>query len=102
MAIMQGTTPIHTFKLPFDTSIIKTVRIIYSQCGKKLFSREGDQVRRSENIIETTLTQEETFKIDPENIVEIQIRIIDNANNAANTRIMRVSAEKCLETEVLE
>ena len=37
MAIMQGTTPTHTFYLPFSTDIIKTVRIIYCQNDECLY-----------------------------------------------------------------
>ena len=102
MAIMQGTTPTHTFKLPFDTSTIKSARVIYSQFDQILFVREGADITILDDGIETTLTQEETFLIDPSKIVEIQVRFVDHNNDAINSQIMRVSAERCLDTEVLE
>ena len=104
MAIMQGTTPTHTFNLPFDTNIIKTVRIIYSQCGEKLFSRENkdDNVTLEGTQVRTTLTQQETLSMDPEKVVEIQLRIVTLGGEVANSRVIRVSAERCLEDEVIE
>ena len=101
MAIMQGTTPTHTFNLPFDTSVIKTIRIVYAQCGEKLFSRENNDVTLEGSQVRTTLTQEDTFKINPEKVVEIQVRIVTQGGEAANSRVLRVSAERCLENEAI-
>lgn len=103
MAIPQGTTPTHTFILPIDTSDIHRIRIVYSQCGEVLFTREsqkGEVTIEGSKVI-TTLTQEETFKIDHEKVVEIQLRVATHADEVANSQIIRVSAERCLDSEVL-
>ena len=102
MAIRQGTTPTHTFTIPFDTSKLRTVHIAYAQCDELLFVRSGDQITLNGNTITTTLTQEETLMIDPDKIVSIQVRVVTDADDALTSDIILVSAAKCLEKEVLK
>ena len=101
MAIRQGTTPTHTFTVPFDTSDLKTVHIAYAQCEQVLFVKSGEDITLGGNTIVTTLTQEETLKINPSKVVAIQVRVVTHANDALASDIMLVSAEWCLEKEVL-
>lgn len=99
--IRQGTTPTHTFTVPFDTSTLKAVRIVYAQCDKVLFVRTGDDIKMGQNTIITTLTQEETLEIDPKKVVQIQVRVLTNSDDSLASDVMLVSAAKCLEQEVL-
>ena len=73
----QGTTPTHTFVLPFDASVIEKVRIIYAQDEEvKLtvcdVSIEG-------NTITARLTQEDTLKLECGKFVEVQVRVLTPA-----------------------
>lgn len=101
MAIRQGTTPTHTFTIPFDTSLLKTVHIAYAQCDEVLFVKSDDDITLDGNKIITTLTQEETLRLDPTKVVAIQIRCLTYKGDAPASDIMLVSVDKCLEKEVL-
>jgi hypothetical protein len=37
----RGTTPTHTFTLPFDTAMLSKVRIIYSQGNSPVVTRDN-------------------------------------------------------------
>ena len=32
--MIQGTTPTHTFTIPFDVSLIKELKVVYAQQGE--------------------------------------------------------------------
>ena len=101
MAIREGTTPTHTFVLPFSTDVLKCVRIVYAQCNEVLFVRTNGDVTLEGNIVKTTLTQEETFMFDRTKLVEIQIRALTYDDDALASEPILVSVAKCLEKEVL-
>lgn len=99
--MIRGTTPTHEFEVSINTATIKTVRIIYSQKDDVLFVKENDDCTMRDNIITTTLTQEETFMFDHKNPVQIQIRALTGGGQAIATDIMERSVCQCLEEEVL-
>ena len=97
----QGTTPKHTFTLPFAVPNTSAVRIIYAQGEKVLFVKTGTDVSIVENKISTRLSQEETFSLDYKQKVKIQIRILTENGEALASHIMTASVEDCLESEVM-
>lgn len=97
----RGTTPTHIFTLPFDARSASIVKIIYAQNSKKVFIKTGDDIVLNGNTITTKLTQEDTFSLDCNMLVEIQVRVLLNDNTALASDIIRVTVEKCLENEVL-
>lgn len=102
MAIGQGTTPTHTFVLPLDTSLLKTVRVVYSQCKNVIFVKTGADIILEGNKVITTLTQDDTFKLDASKVVAIQVRAFTRSNGKAiNGKTKTVSVERCLEKEVM-
>lgn len=99
--MIQGTTPTHTFTLPFDASMIDKVRIIYSQNDTPLVTKnKEDCTVKGEKVI-AKLTQEETFAFDCNEPVEIQIRVLTVDGAAVASHIKKVACDKCLEKEVL-
>jgi hypothetical protein len=56
-----GTTPTHTFTLPFEKEMLADLRITYIQNKKKIFTKEMEDVEISGSDISLTLTQEETL-----------------------------------------
>ena len=96
-----GTTPTHTFTLPFDTEIIRAVEITYSQNGKVVLKKDQRDCTLSGNTISTKLSQLDTFEFDECSHVEIQIRIMDHEESVFASDIIRVSCKKCLSDEVL-
>jgi hypothetical protein len=99
--MFKGTTPTHTFTINLDTSLIKSVRILYAQDDKIVFCKETSDCVLEGQTISTKLTQEETFKFDHEKFVQIQVRVLTKDDNSLMTPIKCVGVEKCLENEVM-
>lgn len=98
----RGTTPTHTFTLPFDASILSQVRIIYAQMGRVVLVKTGEDVILSGNTVKTKLTQEETLSFNCAHPVEIQVRVLTLAGDAQNSDIIKVPVSRCLDNEVIE
>ena len=99
--MIRGTTPTHIFTVPFDTSIIKTVRVIYEQNNKKILYKRNEDVEISDNTISLKLTQEDTLKFKHGKNVKIQLRVLTNDGEAMNSAIIVDSVQECLDDEVL-
>ena len=59
--MIQGTTPTHTFTLPFDVSMVEKVRIIYSQKDQPVVIKNTEDCQLEGNDVFVVLTQEDTF-----------------------------------------
>lgn len=99
---MIGTTPIHTFSLPFDKSFIDKVRIIYKQGGNVILKKETEDCTIDGNTVTVKLTQQETFLFSPGEIVRIQLRVLTSGNEALKSNVIHKAASECLDDEVLE
>lgn len=101
----RGTTVPHTFKLPTDIPKGSLVRLVYAQkpggIKKVLFVKTGKDVTVSGNSVSTKLTQEETLSVDDRLPVLAQVRFLTPENEARGTRVIEISAEECLEDEVM-
>lgn len=100
--MIRGTTPTHVFNIPFDTSEIKTVKIIYSQEDEKIIEKKTADCELTGKTITTTLTQEETLKLDCKKRVQIQLRILTKSGASMSTFVKILPVEKCLDNEVLK
>ena len=98
----RGTTPKHHFTLPFDTGLLKTVRIVYSQMDEVILVKTGDDLIFEGDTVTTQLSQEETLRFSCRKPVEIQVRVLTKAGEAHNSVIIKTSVSRCLETEVIE
>lgn len=99
--IYEGTTPTHTFEVPFDLTTAKRVRLIYSQNNKVLFVKEKDALTINGGVIEHKLTQEETLAFDTRYLVEIQIRVLTETDDALASDIITTTVGRLLEDEVM-
>lgn len=98
--MIRGTTPRHTFTLPFPAAHVKKVRIIYAQSGLAVLTKEVDTFPE-EGSFTVQLTQEETLRFDASCLVEIQMRVLMDDGQALCSAIMRCSVGRCLESGVL-
>ena len=98
---MKGTTPTHTFTIPFDTSKVDKVKIIYAQDDVVVLEKRTSDCTLLDNTIKVTLAQEDTFRFDHEKAVEIQIRVLTNDDKAFKSLPYVVGVTKCLDDEVL-
>lgn len=100
--MIVGTTPTHTFNIPFDTAAINTVRVIYSQNDTAILVKKTEDCELKDNVVSVTLTQADTFLFDHKSPVEIQLRVFPKSGGALASIPKRVGVTKCLETEVIE
>ena len=100
--MLQGTTPTHTFNIPFDTSIISRVRVIYAQNDNVILTKTERDCTFGDNTLSVTLTQEDTFLFDHKLPVEIQLRALTPSGSVLASVPKKVGVTKCLETEVIE
>ena len=99
--MIRGTTPTHTFTLPFDGSFVEKAMIIYAQDGKEVFHKNLESCLLEGNQLSCTLSQEETFKLADGVSVEIQLRVLTKGGNAIASYPKVISVWKCLNDEVL-
>lgn len=99
--MIRGTTPTHTFNIPFDTNLLSEVRVIYAQSDKVLFTKNNDDCTMNGNSISVTLTQHDTFKFDASKEVQIQLRVLTAAGEVLSSGVEIVGIAKCLDDEVL-
>lgn len=98
--MVRGTTPQHTFRLPFGTEHVRKVRVLYAQYGLIVLTKEVDTFPE-EGSFTVQLTQEETLRFDASCLVEIQLRVLMDDGQAICSAIMRCSVGRCLESGVL-
>ena len=60
--MIRGTTPVHTFELPFDTAEIKEINIAYAHNGVVVLTKEKADCSFEGNTVRVRLTQEDTLK----------------------------------------
>lgn len=97
----RGTTPTHTFTLPFDTNAVSKVRVIYAQDDVvKIVKKESDAKMSGKQIV-VKLAQSDTLRLNCNLKTEIQLRVVTNAGDALASDIFKVSTQRCLSDEVL-
>ena len=99
--MFKGTTPTHTFNVSIDTSILKEVKIIYSQNDREVLTKRLKDCVLGEGTITTSLTQEETFLFESGKFVSIQVRVLTDRGDALTSEQMMMSVAKCFDDEVL-
>lgn len=103
--IIQGTTPTHTFTLPFDTTLVKRARFVYSQAGEvKVIKDSTDgsgDVRVEDGKASAKLTQEDTFSLEPCTVVELVLRLLMTDGTALETEPELMMCRETADKEVL-
>ena len=97
----RGTTPKHTFTLPFDTATIEKIRVIYAQRDAVVFEKKESDVHLVGNEVRVTLTQADTLKLQSAYKTEIQIRVLTKSGQAFASDIVSVNTDRCMTDEVL-
>lgn len=100
--MFKGTTPTHTFEVDIDTSLIKTVKITYTQKDKEILVKRTEDCSIGEGVITTTLSQKDTFLFKEDVWVTVQLRILTLSGDAFASAPMMMSVGKCLDEEVLQ
>lgn len=109
--IIRGTTPQHTFILPEFEEEITTITVTYSQGDKVKITKEFTSediiyTEEGEPQINVDLSQLDTLKfkyygIPSKDMIEIQIRILDENDEAYASNIMTERVGKVLQDKVI-
>ena len=100
--MFKGTTPTHTFEVDIDTSLIKEVKITYSQNDREVLIKKTCDCTIKNGIITTQLSQENTFLFECLTPVTIQVRVLTLGGEALTSDLIKEPVGKCLDAEVLE
>ena len=98
---MRGTTPKHMFKLPFDTALIKELKITYAHNREIVLVKEKQHCTLEGNTVTVRLTQEETLLFENNWNVEIQLRILKKDGDALRSKIYNRFTGVLLDDEVM-
>ena len=92
----RGTTPTHTFNLPFPTKIISRVNITYSQGGKVVLEKNTDDCKLGESSIVVELSRVETLLFNENEFIKIQITYADAEGKVHESEVLRLEAGEVL------
>lgn len=90
MVTVRGTTPTITFKLPFQTDLIRTVEIYFAQ-KTFLFEKTYEDCSFEENRLMVTLSQEETLQLNEGLSLRLQLRFVFTNGGVGATKILNTS-----------
>ena len=99
--MIRGTTPTHTFTLPFKIDEIKNIKIVYVQNNNVILAKYMKDCTLHDYTVETVLSQRDTLQFDSSCSVQIQMRILTVKGKALVSTVTRLSVDKCLDDEVL-
>ena len=91
----RGTTPTNTFKTNIDLTGA-TVFLTYSQRGRVVLEKTGDDLEITAEAIVTRLTQKDTLGFDALQKVSLQIRYVFPDGTAGASNIMTVTVGEIL------
>ena len=97
----RGTTPTHSFTIPFSVANVADALVVYAQSEKIMLQKTASQCHMEGNTLSVELTQEETFLFDSGKKVQIQIRVLTTEGKALASNIITTDVAKCLSNEVL-
>ena len=103
--MIQGTTPVLHFNLPFSASLIKSAEITlqYTDSHKNvLIVKTLEDCELGETSIATKLTQEETLQLPAPAVAYAQLRILTTSNDALATELYKISVKRLLREGVIE
>lgn len=100
--MVQGSTPLHFFTLPFDTQMIQSLRITYEQKKKVVLSKEIEDVSFDGKQIGLWLTQEETLEFEAVTPVRIQLHVLTAGGRSLVSKPVSVPVHALLDRRVIE
>lgn len=98
--MIRGTTPTHTWVLPFDTSLLKEVSITYQQNDENIIKKTEEDCVMEGNKISVTLTQEDTLKLEPKVRTAVQLKVMTNNDSVMATKPKNISVSDIQDEEV--
>ena len=100
--MIRGTTPTHTFQIPFNTNLVKEIRISYAQRDAVVVEKTTEDCKLDGMNITVKLTQEETLRFSENVMAALQLRVLLNDGNVLATPGMRLDVGELLQDEVIQ
>ena len=100
--MIRGTTPTHTFQIPFNTNLVKEIRISYAQKDVVVVEKTTEDCKLDGMNITVKLTQEETLRFSENVMAALQLRVLLNDGNVLATPVMRLDVGELLQDEVIQ
>ena len=97
---IRGTTPTHTFVLPFSVDLLADLTVTYKQKRRVLVKRTMEECELWDNVVAVTLTQEESLSFLPDEIAEVQIKIFSEGGDVLASPRYRLGVEDVLDEGV--
>lgn len=101
-----GTTPTHTFILPFDAEMVDSIIVTYAQVLKKredptiILNKTKSDITFSGQSISLTLSQEETRQFSPGNAL-VQIRVLDTEGKVYTSKQHIIAVKPVLNDDII-
>ena len=99
--IIPGTTPTHTFTVPFATSYLQSLRIFYADGNNILLTKELTDATLSGNQIIIELTQAETLLFKGYKNISIQCQVLNSEDESFVSTSVTVRVLSSVVKEVL-
>lgn len=100
--MIRGTTPTHTFQIPFNTNLVKEIRVSYAQKDVVVVEKTTEDCKLDGMNITVKLTQEETLRFSENVMAALQLRVLLNDGNVLATPVLRLDVGELLQDEVIE
>jgi hypothetical protein len=94
--MIRGTTPTLTFTFPFEKDEIKSLSVVFVQCGLIRLEKTLKDVEIENNVLTVRLSQEDTLCYWDNHDIDIQIRAVTNEGEAFASKIITTTAERIL------
>lgn len=102
MEIGRGCTPVIKVKLSVDTEYITICHAAFSQRGLVVMVKTlADGVKKSGNVVEVYLSEDDTLSLDETADVDFQLRVGFNDGGRAKTQVFRLAVGRILEDGVI-
>lgn len=99
--MIRGTTPTHTFYLPFDTQQVRALCIAYAQRGEILLKKSAADCTLDGDSVRVRLSQEETLRFTAGDRVQLQLRVLTENGDVFASRVLGACVEDAICEEVL-
>ncbi len=94
--IMQGTTPVFSFTLPFESAQVESFFLTFRQGKETVVEKKLTDCEREEYGLSVTLSQEDTFLFKSRTPISMQVRLTDKAGAAFASPVFSLRAEQAL------
>ena len=86
--MIRGTTPTHSFYIPFSVDEIEDINVIYGQNDTMLFKKAKEDCLITNNKVVVSLTADETLLFDERKTGQAQIEVVTTEGKTQTSDIV--------------